>query len=91
MEGLGCGGDGGGGVGGIQQMAACCLAGTQSWSREAEAVSDIPASGHCRKPAAVPLQPHPSTPLFSSPAATEVKNTGSLVTLHVKALCVLRG
>ncbi len=79
-------------VGGIQQMATCCLAGTQTWSGEDEAVSDVPPSGHCQKPTN-PSNRHAPTLLPSTPAATEaeVKNRGSLVTLHVKASCVLRG
>lgn len=79
---------------GIQQMAACCLAGTEWWSGEAEAVSDVPPSGHCQEPTDPPLQPLMAPTLLSStPAATEaeVKNRGSLVTSHVKASCVLRG
>lgn len=56
VEGLGCGGDGGV----IQQMAVCCLAGTQSWSGEAEAVSDVPPSGHCQEP--YPCSPPPQQP-----------------------------
>lgn len=70
-------------VGGIQQMAACCLAGTQSWSEEAEGVSDDPLSGHCQE-----LSDPPTTPAATE---AEVKNRGSLVTLHVKASCILRG
>lgn len=91
----GRGGEGGREGGGIQQMAACCLAGTESWNREAEAVSDAPPSGHCQEPADPPPPPNPHAPtlLSSTPVATEaeVKNRGSLVTLHVKASCILRG
>lgn len=38
-------------AGGLQHMAACCLAGTESRIGEAEAVSDAPPSGHCQEPA----------------------------------------
>lgn len=48
-----------------QQMAACCLTGTQSRSREAEAVSDVPQPVAHRPPPIPPTLPH--TPLLSFP------------------------
>lgn len=64
--------------GGVQQMAACCLTGTQPWSHEAEAVSDAPQPGAADPP-----------PQFQL-SSIEVKNRGSLVTLHVGTSSVLR-